>query len=80
MELPTWLWLLIAVVLGIAFGSLSWGLKKKTAANMAKLDEMKAKAARGDDGIAYRDDYRTTEAVMNHAILEDDFPVDSMEN
>lgn len=81
MELPTWAWIFLALLLGVVSGSISWGLKKKARAHLDLLDEIRA-GADGDARVAgqYRDDYDTTESVMDRAILEDRFPIDSMEN
>jgi uncharacterized membrane-anchored protein YhcB (DUF1043 family) len=78
MELATWVWILLALVLGAIFGSISWRLKKRTRAHMDLLDEMRAKEAREASG--YHDDYHTTENVMERAVIAEDIPIDAIEN
>jgi len=82
MELPTWLWVLIALLFGVVFGSLSWRLKKQTRANMDLLEAMKTdeNATAASTHTPYHDDYHTTESVMERAVIEDGLPLDAIEN
>ncbi|MCL2818754.1 MAG: hypothetical protein FWD41_03415 [Actinomycetia bacterium] len=83
--IASWIWIVAAILLGLIAGAISYQLRKKTAKNRALLEEAMAKkrdreAGHYKDGDHYRDDYKTTEAVMERAVLEDRLPIDSIEN
>jgi len=74
-ELSPFIWIALAIILGLVTGWISFQLKKKTLASKELLRE-----ARERDAVKGHDNYHTTEDVMERAVRKDHLPIDSIEN